>query len=823
MRCSALVAIVMAATLGCGGACSGEDARRRPTTPADSSGGAATSPTADDAPAAATAEAPPAAGAAAPVAELTEDMGRPFFADGAGKAAAERFALEDWAGAAAGFAKVKAALPAADTAGRARAALLGALAEARLGRWSDAARGFAEARAGLPHLADWIGYQEARARFFAHDAGAALTLARAVASDSIAGADAELLVGDLLRGKGDPAAVAAHYRDYLTRRPEGIRRSEARFRLAEAIEQQGAAADLGEAVAAYRAITLDDPLSSWTTKAKARLAAIAKGAGPAATAAAAPLTAAELITRGKVYFDAMRNPESEADFAAALATPGLTPAEACVAAYHRAQSLFKARDRKAAAPRFDEAAAACKTAGDKDLEIRSDYQAGRAYAFIGDKTAAIARYQAAQKVDPAHSFTDDALLREAEEWADLGDGKKVTETLERLPVAFPAGDMRAEAMWRLGWRAYRDGDDARAIAYWQKQIALVPIDDNYWAEGQAQYWIGRAEARRGKRDAALASWESAVRTYPVSYYAMLALNRVRETAPARYAALVKELTADPPGFDPAAPAFHFKPRPEYATPGFGRAVELIRLGLGDEAEAELRKLKLVAPGDKKRVDDPDRIEKLWAMAWLYDRAGRHGTAHWPTRWHILDYKRQWAVGANRARWQIAYPRAYYELLETHAEKNGVVVEMLQAIVREESAFDPLRESYANAIGLTQMIFPTAKRFAKGTGIDATRENLRDPEKNVTIGTRFLGYLFTHWKGFKHLVPPSYNAGEGAVKRMLKVRGTWPADEFIEGIVDDQARNYSKRVLGSFFAYSWIYGGVVPEMPNQIPPALLPTP
>ena len=122
-----------------------------------------------------------------------------------------------------------------------------------------------------------------------------------------------------------------------------------------------------------------------------------------------------------------------------------------------------------------------------------------------------------------------------------------------------------------------------------------------------------------------------------------------------------------------------------------------------------------------------------------------------------------------------------------------------------------------------MIFPTATRFAKGTGIAPTRENLRDPEKNVTIGSRFLGFLFQKWKGFKHLVPPSYNAGEGAVKRMLKVRGTWPADEFIEGIVDDQARNYSKRVLGSFFAYAWIYGNTVPDMPNQIPPELLPAP
>ena len=718
-------------------------------------------------------------------------------------------------------AAVEESLPVAEVVGRGRAALMAGLARAELGQWRPAAEAFERARIALPELADWIRYQEARARFFAHDAGA-LALAQAVVPGSIAGADAALLVGDLLRSGADQAAVAAHYRAYLAAHPDGPRRSEARYRAAEALDRVGDVGSLPERIALYRAITVDDPLSSWTKKATARLTALAAGSRDAA-AATAPLTATELIARGKVHFDAMRNPESTADFAAALTRPELTPAERCVASYHRAQSLFKARDRKGAAPRFDETVAACALAGDVDLQIRAAYQAGRSYAYNGEHATAVARYQDAQQIAPDHSYADDSLLREAEEWADLGDDAKVTATLEALPVRYPRGDMRAEALWRLGWRAYRAGADDKAIGYWQQQITTAPIDDNYWAEGQPQYWIGRAQARSGDRAGALRSWENAVRTYPLAYYAMLALNRLAEAAPDRQQSLIAEISADPAGFDPAAPAFRFTPRAEYATPAFARAVAFIRLGLGDAADAELRGLGLTAPAGKTRVDDPDRIEKLWAMAWLYDRAGRYATSHWTTRWHILDYKRQWPVGANRARWLIAYPRAFEALLTRHATANGAPVAMLQAIVREESAFNPLTESYANAIGLTQMINSTATRFAKGTGIAPTRDNLRDPDKNVTIGSRFLGFLFTQWAGFAHLVPPSYNAGEGAVKRMLKLRGTWPADEFIEGIVDDQARNYSKRVLASFFAYTWLYDHRVPVMPNPIPATLIPTP
>ena len=57
--------------------------------------------------------------------------------------------------------------------------------------------------------------------------------------------------------------------------------------------------------------------------------------------------------------------------------------------------------------------------------------------------------------------------------------------------------------------------------------------------------------------------------------------------------------------------------------------------------------------------------------------------------------------------------------------------------------------------------------------------------------------------------------------MARVERAPAGDEFIEAIVDDQARNYSKRVLGTFFTYSWLYEAKVPEMPNTIPSELIP--
>ena len=132
-------------------------------------------------------------------------------------------------------------------------------------------------------------------------------------------------------------------------------------------------------------------------------------------------------------------------------------------------------------------------------------------------------------------------------------------------------------------------------------------------------------------------------------------------------------------------------------------------------------------------------------------------------------------------------------------------------MREESAFSPKTESFANAIGLTQMLVKTAKRFSDGAPV--TRDVLLDPAKNVELGARFLGFLWKHFDGTAPLTISGYNAGEAAVDRWLAERGDLDMDEFMETIPYDETRNYTKRVLASYFAYSWLYGSKpVPTVP-----------
>ena len=750
---------------------------------------------------------------------ITAATAQPYFSTGSAGAAARAFAAEDWRAARDGFA---AYLDdgSASPSDRAHAGLLIAIADSHLKDWPHAAAGFTAAATALPIIADYCHYQAARAFYFAHDFSAARDHAGKVAADSLSGADAELLIGDLLRGDKKPGAIAAHYQKYLADRPEGIRLAEARYRLAEAEDQLGHSK---VALDHYRRITIAAPITKWATLAQQRIDALLPTLGASERKPYQTMNADEYIERGTAYYKAMRNPKSAADFEAALTAPGLTDDSACVAAYHLGDSWFKERNRTMSAPRFDRAIDLCRKTSNVDLLVKAGYQAGRSYARLHKYDIAAARYATAEE-DAArndHSYADDARLRQAEAESERGNDKRATELLANMADLYPDGDMRGEAMWRLAWRAYRKKDYAEAVRWLDKQIATKPLEDKYYAEGQPQYWLGRTYAKLGDRAKSIAFYEETVRKYPLTYYALLALNRLRENHRDRFDAIVAELATAPAGYDPNAPAFVFPARAVYAEPGFARAIEFLRLDLGKPAEAELARLGLTPPDGKERVDDPDLVDKLWAMAFLNDRAGRYQPSHWVTRWHVVDFKRRWPVGKNRARWEIAYPRAFWDLVDKHATAHGYPTALQMAIVREESAFDPLRESWANAIGLTQMIFPTADRFGKGTGIEITRENLRDPEKNVTIGSNFLVFLWKKWDQHIALIPPSYNAGENGVARWLRQRGTLPTDEWAETIPGDQPRRYSKRVLASFFVYTYLGDGSIPVMRNDIPQDIIP--
>ncbi|TAG36022.1 MAG: lytic transglycosylase domain-containing protein [Polaromonas sp.] len=129
-------------------------------------------------------------------------------------------------------------------------------------------------------------------------------------------------------------------------------------------------------------------------------------------------------------------------------------------------------------------------------------------------------------------------------------------------------------------------------------------------------------------------------------------------------------------------------------------------------------------------------------------------------------------------------KAVKHLLKDASTSHGVDYELLQALIATESGFDTHAVSPKGAVGLMQLIPPTAQRYGVKPGKEASIEKkLTDPKTNIQAGTRYLRDLINLFPGQLELALAAYNAGEGAVQRAGNKIPNYP-----------ETQNYVKTVL-----------------------------
>jgi soluble lytic murein transglycosylase-like protein len=100
------------------------------------------------------------------------------------------------------------------------------------------------------------------------------------------------------------------------------------------------------------------------------------------------------------------------------------------------------------------------------------------------------------------------------------------------------------------------------------------------------------------------------------------------------------------------------------------------------------------------------------------------------------------------------------MIRQAAAQHQIDPDLIRAIVRVESNFNPNAVSPAGAHGLMQLIPATAQRF----GVS----NSFDPRANLDGGIRYLKHLLGLYKGDLQLSLAAYNAGENSVARFRGV-------------------------------------------------------
>jgi len=121
-----------------------------------------------------------------------------------------------------------------------------------------------------------------------------------------------------------------------------------------------------------------------------------------------------------------------------------------------------------------------------------------------------------------------------------------------------------------------------------------------------------------------------------------------------------------------------------------------------------------------------------------------------------------------------------QAVEKASRKYGIDKDLIMAVIKQESSFDPYSVSKAGAEGLMQLMPGTAK--------DLGVKNPFSVEENVDGGTRYLKDMLEMHNNSKQLALAAYNAGPGTLKK----RGVDTVEEISN--LPSETRDYVQKVM-----------------------------
>lgn len=646
----------------------------------------------------------------------------------------------------------------------------------------------------LVSLGDYRSYFAARAAFEDEDFHRATVLAASVDDDSRFHADALFLLARALEESGeneDLRRAADVLELYLDNYSSNSDVAAARLLLGEVRETLGRHDD---AARVYLKLRDEHPLSSESNTATERL----EGLSDEIDDALAERIDEDSIDRTMRKYRALHSRHRSERIVDELPDridefPDGEQSKFCEALYTVADSHTKLRRHGDAIPWYDRVLDEC--ADVENYEIRALYRTARSRWNDGDRQGALEVYERLLDGYPDHSFADDAKYFTARILRSEDRKDEAREVLRRQVERYPDGDMLKDAHWLLVRDFFEREDYAGAVDY-VDGVENTGEDDLY-TRGRLAYFRGRALELKGESDEAHEALVKVAEDYPMSYYALLAFNRLGRLEDAgddicdEVESICDRLLAD----DTDARPVDIPDRLQ-EDEAFERGMLLLSLGLNGHARSEFSILRRRHSGDSL----------LWAMAHLLDRAGAYPISHDIARRHIHGWQDSYPDGTTRIRWEIAYPNPFDDEVQRWANERGLAPGYVYAVMREESGFRPRVESWANAKGLLQLLDDTARRMASRDGFDGySFDRLADPEVNVRLGTAYMEHLRERLADHPVLSTAGYNAGSGNVANWLDSFGDQPVDLFVEDIPFHQTRNYAKRVMQSFWIYSYLYG------------------
>lgn len=354
--------------------------------------------------------------------------------------------------------------------------------------------------------------------------------------------------------------------------------------------------------------------------------------------------------------------------------------------------------------------------------------------------------------------------------------------LKKVLATDPDSSLKSDVKWKLAW-----------IKYWQENFKGAAEEfrqarnssTGKRLENASKYWEARCLLQAGRPTDAENLLKEIVNVYPLDYYATEASRILRMLG----AVNVSEQNGA--GFPDVNLGDDLKKQPSIAA-----ASVLIQDGLHEFALIHLENLP-------KSIRACPPVALLTAKT-AYD-AGRHHEAQDILSAAFGGLVENPPADAPSEFIEIAFPRIHHEQTLQLAQKFSLDPNLVWAVIRQESRYDPRAISPAGALGLMQ-VTPAAAGVAvtKGKVSAQAISDMLDPQQNIAHGIRILAKNFKSFQG--KLVPAvaSYNADIRKVRTWVKIFDKLKQDEFIESIPYQETRMYVKKVLAGYRAYGKLH-------------------
>ena len=229
--------------------------------------------------------------------------------------------------------------------------------------------------------------------------------------------------------------------------------------------------------------------------------------------------------------------------------------------------------------------------------------------------------------------------------------------------------------------------------------------------------------------------------------------------------------------------------------------------------------------------------QVFAMIRELRELGRNGLAK--QRWRILldntDFTTQLKLAeyAENQQWfelavdasivakawdylSLRLPNAYSEYFNAALQNLNISKTFAMAIARQESAWNPMAQSSANARGLMQLLPSTAKLTAENNQLPYQGEqDLFKPLNNILLGTAHLNELNGKYPNNRILIAAAYNAGANRIEKWLsRANGKLALDEFVASIPFYETRGYVQNVVTYDFYYQILQNKENPQIFSQ---------